>query len=103
MLARARRLFVRDLTDAMVQLRIVTRLRSRVAQEALFLLQMGDDAEALAPSETARGRGLQTILAADQQIAGGRVAGALVTGVLLFGGPVGCDGVCEGRVIKGWQ
>lgn len=70
--------FVDDLPDPMVLHRIVLRFAARIAQEAFLLLQMGHDAVALRTHPAAGGRRLEPILTPYQQIARGRIAGALL-------------------------
>lgn len=72
---------VNDLSNAMVQVDVVLGFAPRVAQEALLLLQMGDDAEPLGAVDAACRRSLKPVLSADQQIAGGGVTTALLARV----------------------
>lgn len=103
LLARARQIFVDNLADAMVTQRIVDGVLVCLAQKAFLLLQMGNDAEAIRlVLGAARRRGQQTLLAADEQIAGGRITGALLARMHLdsFQWPLGCIQVAWEKVEK---
>lgn len=75
---RARLGLVDNLSDAMILVRIMLGLLPRVAQEALLVLQMGQDAETLGRVEATGRACTQSVLAANQEITRGRIArGAL--------------------------
>jgi len=67
--------FIYDLPDAMIFVRIMLGLLTRVAEETLLILQMGQDAESLRRVQTTRGTGSQAVFSADQKITRCRVAG----------------------------
>lgn len=72
---------VDDLPNTMVQVDVILSLAPCVAQEALLLFQMGDDAESLGVVDTASRRCLEPVFSADQQVAGGGVTTALLARV----------------------
>lgn len=79
--------FVDDLPDPVVLHRDLGRLGPGVAEETFLLLQMGHDAVSLGPINAARGRRIESVLAANQQVTRRRIATALLARMNTVDGP----------------